>query len=70
MLDLGPKMLKVLEALVSNIDEDVPLGCVTRHLIDALGRRVLRYCAWQGTMSRSGPRAPANILPLETFLLG
>jgi hypothetical protein len=31
MVDTGPTMLRALEELISNIDEDVPLECVTRH---------------------------------------
>ena len=36
MLDTGPGMLSALEALISNIDEDVPPEYVTRHFRDAL----------------------------------
>jgi hypothetical protein len=36
MLDLGPKMQEVLEALVSRIEEEVYLPSVTCHFIDAL----------------------------------
>jgi hypothetical protein len=36
MLDLGPKMQEALEALVSRIEEDVPMASVTCHFIDAL----------------------------------
>jgi hypothetical protein len=36
MVDTGPTMLKALEALLTNIEEDVPLESVTRHFRDAM----------------------------------
>jgi exonuclease VII small subunit len=51
MLDTGPTMLKSLEELLSNIEEDVPLDSVTRHFRDAMDHARTAIAKARGTAS-------------------